>query len=831
MKTKSKDQKGIKIIYKINNNQKDKEKIDKIRLFGENFYRENNDKCKFILNNKECDLCEFYTLKNNEKELEIELIINQKIKNLNSMFSCCLSLYSISNLSYLNTSEVNDMSFMFYECSNLSSLSDISKWNIKKVKNISFMFYECSLLKKIEGLSNWDTSNIEDMSFMFFGCSSLLTLSDISKWNTPNLIDMNSSFYNCSELEHLPDISKWKITKETNKENTFYNCAINKIDIFQIINSKKQKNNKNKKKVISNDNYSDIISLNNQQLNNNEDYKIFRNDNLSILPQIDIKFEGNFEINNDMIQNLKNELKDIIKNEKFSLIEVKKGSLKILITLQFIYKKVLESIRQNPVYENIENFPNNINKEVIDVANKIKKHKFLFIGKAKPDFIHKSVLDVTTAENQKRLKNLFKSYNDNKKENKINLYEQSKNITLNDLDELIDILSNEADKQEINQFKMNFEEFHDKEKELEQALNDSIFEYKIINIYLIIRENSEYKNSKDQCPNKEVKLLFHGAPPKAIANIMSTNFNCISEVRLIGQGTYFTDNLDYVWFYTGNERRKRCVTIPKVNETFSFIASETYFDKKKEKFEYNTNNRNKVVEENGVRRNKVDGTTTILNMEQINNNKGFIANEFVLSYQKQILPLYIITMKRCEYLIIWRDYNFDLNNPNNYDNEQFKKMVEFNEEIKKFSRREVDSKVYYVKSSEEGLELIKKKKYNKIILITNGNNNAKEYITDARKIIGANCIALVSAFDPSNHIEWVKKFENTLISNREDFHERFIKSVILFDVEELEDLKDDIEDYYGKMYKCNLKFKDFDSDILKYPHFKNNGNFSDLEFQ
>ena len=140
----------------------------------------------------------------------------------------------------------------------------------------------------------------------------------------------------------------------------------------------------------------------------------------------------------------------------------------------------------------------------------------------------------------------------------------------------------------------------------------------------------------------------------------------------------------------------------------------------------------------------------------------------------------------------------------------------------------MDSKVYYVKSSEEGLQLIKKKRYNKIILMTNGNNNAKEYITDARKIIGANCIALVSSFQPANHLKWIKDFKNTLISNREDFHERFIKSVILFDLEELKDLKEDIEEYYGTKYKIKLKFQDFDSDILKYPHYKNEGKFTDI---
>ena len=81
------------------------------------------------------------------------------------------------------------------------------------------------------------------------------------------------------------------------------------------------------------------------------------------------------------------------------------------------------------------------------------------------------------------------------------------------------MLSSEADKQEVNQLKLNFEEFHDKEKELEEDLKDTIFEYKIINIYLIIKETSNYKSSRDNCPNKEIKLLYHGAPPDTIAKI------------------------------------------------------------------------------------------------------------------------------------------------------------------------------------------------------------------------------------------------------------------------------------------------------------------------
>ena len=355
-------------------------------------------------------------------------------------------------------------------------------------------------------------------------------------------------------------------------------------------------------------------------------------------------------------------------------------------------------------------------------------------------------------------------------------------------------------------------------------------EYKIINIYLINRDNSEYKNKKQNCPNVEIKLLYHGTLPKKMPKILTKNFNCYSEVHIIGQGSYFTDNLDYVWFYTGNEKRKRFYGIPKVGESFSLIASEIYYDKTKKEMVYDVDKRDLSVESIGIRCNKVDGKSKILSKEEIKNNKGFMANEFVISDKNQILPIYGITMKRCEYLIIWRDYNFDENNPNNYDNEDFQKMVKFNEEIKKFSAREVDSKVYYVKTSEEGLNLIKRKKYNKIILITNGNNDAKKYISDARKIIGADCIALVSAFQPYNHLDWVKDFQNTLISNQEDFHKKFIRYVILFDLNGLKILKNEIEEFYGKKYP-SLKLKEFNPDLLKYPLFKKDGQFCDMQFE
>lgn len=76
----------------------------------------------------------------------------------------------------------------------------------------------------------------------------------------------------------------------------------------------------------------------------------------------------------------------------------------------------------------------------------------------------------------------------------------------------------------------------------------------------------------------------------------------------------------------------------------------------------------------------VDENTKILNKEEFKDKSKFIPNEFNISYHKEkILPIHAFSIKRCEYLIIWRDYNFDENNPNKYDKKVFKKIIEFNE--------------------------------------------------------------------------------------------------------------------------------------------------------
>ena len=121
-----------------------------------------------------------------------------------------------------------------------------------------------------------------------------------------------------------------------------------------------------------------------------------------------------------------------------------------------------------------------------------------------------------------------------------------------------------------------------------------------------------------------------------------------------------------------------------------------------------------TVPKYGIRCAYADYDSTILSKEKLNNYNGFIGNEYLITDKDQILPLYAITFKRVDYLVIWRDYNFNNENPNNYSSDLFNKIQEFHRKIKKFIYSELNSKIYYLETTEEALKLIERKKYNKV---------------------------------------------------------------------------------------------------------------------
>ena len=324
----------------------------------------------------------------------------------------------------------------------------------------------------------------------------------------------------------------------------------------------------------------------------------------------------------------------------------------------------------------------------------------------------------------------------------INIIEEAKNITIEDLEKYFNDLSLEADKQEVNLKRLisRMDEFNQVfDKEIELAFKNSIFEYKIDHILLVEKENSKYIIEKNKCPNKVIRILFHGTNANVITKIFPDKINI--SIGNYGNGVYFTDKLDYAWYYGGKTNRANFYKIPGVGDFFTCVACEIFYDNSKIETIFDDSTQGQEVKENGIRCIYVDNFGRVIKENELKEYKKFIGKEYLITCENQILPLYGITFKRVDYLVIWRDYNFDPQNPNKYSEDTFDEIQEFHRKIKKFIARELNSKIYYINTNEEALELLKRKKYNKIIIISNGNNNGVDFIIESRKIIGANSIA------------------------------------------------------------------------------------------
>ena len=199
----------ITIIYDYNKskdiNIEDKERIKKElgetisreKLFGERFVKNNKNKCKMIINGKKEEISSYlmnYHVYLNKGKLEIKLIDIKNISDISYMFSGCLSLISLPDISKMKFNNITNIRGIFFYCSSLSYIDDIGEWEIKNIQDICGIFQYCSSLRSLPDISKWTTTNVTNMDCIFQECSSLSKLPDISKWNTENITNMNGIF-------------------------------------------------------------------------------------------------------------------------------------------------------------------------------------------------------------------------------------------------------------------------------------------------------------------------------------------------------------------------------------------------------------------------------------------------------------------------------------------------------------------------------------------------------------------------------------------------------------------------------------------------------------
>ena len=375
------------------------------------------------------------------------------------------------------------------------------------------------------------------------------------------------------------------------------------------------------------------------------------------------------------------------------------------------------------------------------------------------------------------------------------------------------------------------------EVELFKAIERSYFDYSLIGLSIYQQTNrKQFVETMHQTPNLVVKYLFHGTQIDPISKIMTGGF-LYTRKAFYGMGIYFSDMLDYVSFYAGGtnfaNRRKNFGSILPVNETFSCVSAEVYYSqaKKKDIFDFSLwvetldhfptyeelkrDYPGKMVEKGGVHFARVEPNQgRIRKKEEIIEDKKsgkFVGTEYVITEMEQILPLYGLTFKRNEYFVIWRDNHFKGDN----DYSEFLKVR------KLFIYEYAKMNAYFESSLERALEIIKRKKNNKIILISNiGLDLAgKKFVEVARKILGFNVMVLFFSAN-RNHLKWLKDFPNALYTSHEDFYKKYIMN---YNKQGLLDLKKEVE----ARNKINLKFE---GNFLEFPHFVNNEEYNKIRF-
>ena len=178
-------------------------------------------------------------------------------------------------------------------------------------------------------------------------------------------------------------------------------------------------------------------------------------------------------------------------------------------------------------------------------------------------------------------------------------------------------------------------------------------EFSVILVVIIEREKFEtFEKEKNKCPNRVDKLLFHETGELPVASIMTGLFRksiCIQ----FRNGVYFSDMLDYCWFYGGKEdNRTNGNKIPKKDEEFTLIACSTYYERKEFEPVYDSSR--------DPEKNEINFACAYAEFEilyDVDKTK-FYGTEYVIGDLDQICPFIGAKLKRVEFCCVWRDTNF-----------------------------------------------------------------------------------------------------------------------------------------------------------------------------
>ena len=570
-------------------------------------------------------------------------------------------------------------------------------------------------------------------------------------------------------------------------------------------------------------------------------YQIKKNTYLELIPQFSIYFseieekEAKEIIKNGGLQKIKDELQKLV-GDDFTIVlnNILFGSFLAKIC---VFTKSIKSLGGKAVAK-LKSLISKKNKEteVIKKAiDSIQSHSFECIKKLRPNsvkFVNQNTF-TKIEDNEMKIKEYLEEKINENYDAESNWSLDSSHISLNLEEENISEDKFEDYFEEIKTIAIN----HEKELEieienvqknenfnkqlkniLENNYKDSVFEYRITG--LVVMNNEEFKikyeEEKSKCPNCETKILFHSTHINYTSKILTTNF-IVGKDNWYGMGVYFADQFDYAKYYYRKKLNDNSVTnenlftIPKINDSFSIVVSEVFYDKSQWKQIYNLDLYKKIdfypteedlkgkfkdytVPKNGIHYIEVDGSNCLVINEnkEVKTDSGlkeldkthFVGKEYCVTCKEQILPLYGLNFQRVEYCIIWRDTNVK----SYYWRDNIRINTEILQELTGYN-------IYIEPDTESALKLVWRKRFNKIILITNVGKNleGKKYIDKVREILGFNAMALFFTND-MDHLSWIKDYPNSLFCMDDNTLQRYVYD---FNEEGFERIRNEVKEIFA----------------------------------
>eukprot|EP01117_Protostelium_nocturnum_P004307 TRINITY_DN1569_c7_g1_i2.p1 TRINITY_DN1569_c7_g1~~TRINITY_DN1569_c7_g1_i2.p1 ORF type:complete len:874 (-),score=207.25 TRINITY_DN1569_c7_g1_i2:205-2793(-) len=326
------------------------------------------------------------------------------------------------------------------------------------------------------------------------------------------------------------------------------------------------------------------------------------------------------------------------------------------------------------------------------------------------------------------------------------------------------------------------------------------YEELIVQSMDIVENMTSVKDFLASCQvGSQIPLLFHGTRIMNFNSIFEKGFKMGEATKLddgwFGSGHYFSNSPNYALGYS---RGYRWDPLP-LDGFGVLIAANVRYSNRKEVTQKIPGSK---ITDSDCNHIVVCGPNFEPESQwEINSKKhtehpqyGRRYEEFVVPGPDQILPLFLVTVKRVDSLILWRD-------PNIKSNE--------NQTILKRGRSSTPFNIYGVETTEDGMEVIKRKKKNKIFLMTSGSGG-EEFVTQARKELNHTNAILVFCGNVEYHQTWASKLTNVFVTSSSVEVEEFIRSIN--DLEALLSLGQRI--CKGNLNKASLSSKYVDPVIL-----------------